>query len=281
MDIRRDKNSPIEEDPAKYLFQVEVFIVRGFCKSAWKHYESECWKLFNSNHYEKLIEKAENIQNVLHCGKDFEIEVYLKIFKLEMIEKVQEEYDSTFDKFEVLEHLEDLCVDEKFTDYTIIYKNIELKCHKAILAARSKFFARLIKDSPNMDLFEFADNKDINEIALAQFFQFIYVGEAEFHSIETSKMLMGLGRVFGVTDLKKIYENVLIAHTTPKNALDMLNTAIRFEKCYNLKEFAFKCIKKHYKSLNIDIPDDMINHPNLIMSYASDAMVKMVENLRV
>jgi hypothetical protein len=117
-------------------------------------------------------------------------------------------------------------------------------CHKPILAARSNFFARIIKEQPAIDRFEFKESADMNKETFGECLNFLYTGETTFQSIENSRMLMGMGDILGVPDLKEIYENVLKVHTTSKNALDMLYTALKYNSRHGLKEQAFKTIKK-------------------------------------
>lgn len=240
----RNQNVTSEDTKELFFYQVEVFIIRGLCKSAWKHFESERWPLKDSNYFERWIEKSENIKGVLHYGKDFEIEVYLKIFKLEVDDIVIESYDSTTDKKDVLTHVAKLCSDDKYTDISICYKNIELMCHKPILAARSEFFARMFKDNPKVDRFEFEATDYMNKATFAECLHFVYTGQTEFKSLENALHLMAMGNTLGIPDLKEIYENVLKVHTTSKNATDMLYFAIKFNSCHGLKEQAFKYIKK-------------------------------------
>lgn len=232
------------EDEEGYMYKIEAFVVRGLCKSAWKYYESGPWKLKDKNYFEKFIEKPERIKNVLHYGKDFEIEVFVKIFKLVANNKYIEQYDSMPCKLDALAHIKTLCKDSKHTDISINYKDIQHKCHKSVLAARSMFFASILKDAPDVVFYQFDDNDSVNEGTLAEFINFIYTGESQFQSLDNSRILMGLGNTFGIADLKEIHENVLMAHTTFKNALEMLHTAIKNKSCHGLKEAAFEFVKR-------------------------------------
>lgn len=210
----------------------------------WKRYDNCKIALKNEACYEKLITMHNDIiHDYLQSEKDFEINVYMEIQKLQVIHEVKEKYDEIPAKLQALAHIKMLLETGDGSDVTVCYKDHRYLLHKPILAARSNYFLQQFKKSPEVAEIDLNDKKYVNHEALQSMFKFIYTGESEYKSFKHARILLLMGSVFEVPDLVNIWEEALMALASTENSLDLLNDAIK-TNCLRLKETAFKLVKK-------------------------------------
>ena len=165
-----------------------------------------------------------------------------KKLKADFIWSNQEESDNKF-----RDDLVSLFHDSKLTDVTIVCKDREFQCHKAVLAGRSTVFEAMFTHEMKEKKDSKVDIQDMDEDTLRDMLVFMYSGRVG--NLEgKAASLMSAGEKYDLKELKKICEEYLCFNLNLDNVLDMLILA-DFHSASNLRSLALKFIGENLKKI--------------------------------
>ena len=154
----------------------------------------------------------------------------------------QEESDNKF-----RDDLVNLFHGSKLTDVTIVCKDREFQCHKAVLAGRSTVFEAMFTHEMKEKKDSKVDIQDMDEDTLHDMLVFMYSGRVG--NLEgKAASLMSAGEKYDLKELKQICEEYLCFNLNLDNVLDMLILA-DFHSASNLRSLALKFIGENLKKI--------------------------------
>ncbi|KAF8797188.1 Protein roadkill like protein [Argiope bruennichi] len=107
-----------------------------------------------------------------------------------------------------------------FSDFTIHVGGEKIRAHRAILAARSEFFSRMLLSGPDVNMNEIIV-EEIPSKAVKAMLRFIYSGEIEMYAFKAPAELYVSAYIFKVPFLIKILHNILENSLNLDNAIEL------------------------------------------------------------
>ncbi|XP_071580436.1 speckle-type POZ protein-like isoform X1 [Temnothorax nylanderi] len=166
----------------------------------------------------------------------------------------------------------------EFSDITVLVHGREIQAHKAILAAQSHYFSRMLKSEMLEKQTNYVKIEDIDYETVREMLRFIYTGKVENpENLGKITDLLVAADKYELTKLKVMCEKILCTRLTVENAAEILILADLYRADY-LKAEALDIIKSHLT----DVTDtkgykSMVNsHPHLI-SEVLQALAKRVK----
>jgi len=143
------------------------------------------------------------------------------------------------------------------SDVVIVCKgDVELKAHRAVLAARSPVFEAMFTHEMTEKLSGQVKIPDYKMEEMRDFLLFLY--HAKLGSYEHAAKLLELADRYQVPTLKELCEAYLTSKVTKDNAMEMLELANLFNSDI-LKQKAFDVVKLEILGASFSVPDDFKN----------------------
>jgi len=162
---------------------------------------------------------------------------------------------------------------EAIADVVIICQgDVELKAHRAVLAARSPFFEAMFTHEMTEKLSGQVTIPDCKPEAMRNFLHFLY--HAELESYDHAAKLLELAEQYQVPTLKETCEIHLISKVTKDNAMEMLQLANIFNSQYGLKQKAFAVVRLDIVGSTVLIPTEFMNRVEKLQQIL-DAKIKI------
>ncbi|XP_058798880.1 speckle-type POZ protein-like isoform X2 [Phymastichus coffea] len=150
-------------------------------------------------------------------------------------------------RMKVLNDLEGLLDNGRFSDVTLNVKNTKFKVHKYILAVRSPVFSAMFEH----DMIEKNQNivqiTDIEPEIMKELLRFTYIGEVKDLNSKAKDLLAAADK-YAFDDLKSMCELSLSKNLNAENVIETLNFA-DLHSTPKLKEQALKYLVSHIKDV--------------------------------
>jgi hypothetical protein len=215
-------------------------LCRGKNRAYWIFWESPKEQLKEAGVFTKEIGNINSINRYLD-GDDFEVRVTVDLFRTGIATKVEPSVSEENSQQNVIASLKELLAKGSHSDLSLCIGGKDFKLHKAILSARSPYFADYFHQNPEAETF----NVDLNVSVQAAnaFVNFIYAAESDqLDSEEDLLKIFALSDIYQIHDLKEIYECQLETRVSYENALNMFCYALKYNSTHGLKRRAFDLI---------------------------------------
>ena len=122
------------------------------------------------------------------------------------------------------------------TDFTLVFGEVEVGCHKHVLAAASSVFEAMV-ETQLKEAIESRANIELSEEVGRAFLRFIYTGELEERMLKEHTVgLLELGDKYDVQELKQLAEEELVKQLDKHNMRRMISIGETFNAKFILKE---------------------------------------------
>jgi speckle-type POZ protein len=132
-------------------------------------------------------------------------------------------------------------LDDKSTDFVFNVENVKIGAHKAILGARSRVFAAMMKNKTNE-----TEVTDVTPAAFRALLRFIYTGHCEVGNL--AKELLVAAKKYDMRELKDICAKELRRNLTVDNAVHLLILS-DLHQANDLKYGAIRFINKNTEAV--------------------------------
>ncbi|KAG5673633.1 hypothetical protein PVAND_003662 [Polypedilum vanderplanki] len=267
--VDSDKNSYFE-------YKVSAQMRRGKHRAYWLYYESKQDKLpFYKSTFSKTMGELPSVNKYLN-GDDFEVVLIYDLFITNTVTITKPVISEKKPQLLLIEDLRNLLNIGNYYDVTLDIAGKEYKVHKAILSARSPFFANFFK--MNSAIKTYAIDLEVSKTVSEAFLNFIYTGDYEnIENINDVLKIFALADIYQVEDLKEIYECFLETRVTTENAAVLFCYALKYNSTHGLKKRAFEVLQAHYKEMGVNIPQNMIDKSIEVLEEYIDSEIRIIE----
>ena len=148
------------------------------------------------------------------------------------------------------------------SDFNLIFKGVEVPCHKHVLSAASPVLAAMVENK-HLEAVECKAKIDVSAEVGKAFVRFLYTGELEDQVFkEEAVVFLELGDKYNVQDLKDLAETELLSQLEKTNMVSLVSIG----DLYNAKEIfeaALEMTKANLPWLHSQICIYCITHQKL------------------
>eukprot|EP00116_Pleurobrachia_bachei_P002270 sb/3462532/ len=134
------------------------------------------------------------------------------------------EYTSEKHARQLLDGIGDVFQARQFTDCVIKIGDTEMKAHKCILSASSKYFRAMFTTDLKEGQTDTVELKDVDEQCVVKVINFIYTGRIQIVT-EKVESLLGVADMFDLQEVREACTDTLIRNLCPDNCINMANLA--------------------------------------------------------
>ena len=143
------------------------------------------------------------------------------------------------------------------SDFNLIFKGVEVPCHKHVLSAASPVFAAMVENE-HIEAIENKANIEVSPEVGQDFIRFLYTGELEEGIVkEEATVFLELGEKYDVQGLKDLAEDQMVKLLDKKNMVEFLSVGDMFN-AGRIFEAALRMTKS-----NITWLRSQVFHPSL------------------